>query len=430
MSDLQAFTCPTCGAPLTVPPEATQVTCPYCQGTHATPRRVAPPPPQQVVVQFGQSPMGAQDFQQLTVAATGRLRWLPLMFILPVLGTLAAVGASVFHAARSTGGGFSVPSLSGMVEATSFNDRPFLFDVNGDGVMDVIGKTSPRGKPDSGWIAAYDGTAGKELWRSSAITKEAADSMAVRLLAGDVFITVDALGKLQAYQAKNGQPAWAGLVTDQARSACAGDGFVRITTSDESAHDFSLASGQKLTDRAKAPCRPVHTSHDDGGPGYRILGWSEYERLGLPELHAIKGMSAHRALVLDGGKRAFMLGSRSPGTGVSMVAAVDGKKILWQTVVPGVDPLTTDVNVLTQIATFAGNKLFVPYNLKGNKGVRMVALDASTGSRLWDIEIHATTQVQTGVAATANEVYFASWTALYSFRADTGAKRFMIGHEF
>jgi hypothetical protein len=89
-------------------------------------------------------------------------------------------------------------------------------------------------------------------------------------------------------------------------------------------------------------------------PGLPDHGWPDFEEYRLPALHDIDGLAAHRALVPSGPGPRFMLGSKAMGTSVAMVAAIgDKRKREWMDVVPGVDPLTTSVNVTTQDAAFS-----------------------------------------------------------------------------
>lgn len=405
MAKLVSAKCPICGAPVDVAHGVLEVSCPYCHHTSAVERGTATREAKQGPVIY----VAPQRSSALT------------LFV--IAGSLLLVGGTVASVVSKVSGALGAAGTAG--RDLIFSDPPLLFDVNADGVIDVIGKTEIAG--GATWIAAYDGRDGKELWRTSNLSEDA--SRGVRGLAGDTVLSVDTLGKVQAYRANNGQPAWASLLGEEARAMCQGDGFVRIRTSDDKDHDLSLVTGQKLSDKSNSPCRTAPGTQMDSGIGYRLVGWGKFRDLGLPHLSDIPGMSAHRALVPDEGKRAFMLGTKTPGSQVAMVAAVEGKKLLWSTLVPGIDPMTTDVNVTTQIVAISGERLVVPYRLKASVGVRMAAFDTKTGNRLWDVPVHNHSNTMSGIAMTDKDVYFASWTALYVMRADTGEIRFRVGKE-
>lgn len=417
MAKLEPSKCPHCGAPITVPPQIEQVACPYCGHTSSVQRGR----PRHDGMQ-----QGPVIHVEISQPAAKIPKWIGLVVVVPFVVGMASIAFGLL----SKVSGNSVRKTVGLAAlgSVSFGDYPFLFDVNADGTLDIIGKSGSGG--EAAWIAAYDGRDGKELWRGADLTKDASDASAMRALAGDTLVSVDGLGKVQAYKAKTGQPAWAALLGETAKRICAGEDFVRITTSDKETHDFALSTGQKSTTTAERPCRSIGHSRSADGPGYRMIGWSDFKKYGLPSLHDIDGMSAHRALVPDDGKRAFLLGSRAKGTQVAMVAAVEGKKALWKMVVPGIDPLTTKVNVTTQIATVFKDRIVIPYDLKDSKGVRMAAFDTKTGTRLWDVAVHDNSQVQTGLVMTDTDVYYATWTGVYVLAADTGTLRFRIGREF
>ncbi len=244
-------------------------------------------------------------------------------------------------------------------------------------------------------------------------------------------LSADSLGKLQAYDLRTGTPSWSALLGEKAKRMCQGDGVIVVETVDEARRGYDPATG-KAKDVAKgAPCAVVQSSVAEEAPGYQLVGWWKLAENGLPGLHDVEGISAHRALIPSGAGPRFLLGGRSKGSSVAMVAAVDKKKVLWKDVVPGVDPLTTSVNVTTQEAAFSNGLLVVPYSMKDHAGgVRMACFDGASGRRLWDVEVHKKTQVSTGMSISNDDVFYASWTALYVISLKTGKLRGTIGTEF
>lgn len=427
MARLVSLACPHCGAPLKLPEGADEAVCAYCSHTVLVHR-----PGQPARVAKNQD-VHVVELSGAPLASVGR----GLFIAFAIGGVLFAIGIgalvfSLTNAAASldlskTG---NLASLAQVAQPRfHFSDHPFLFDVNGDGKLDVLGKNNAPG--GASWLAAFDGTTGAQLWKSAELSSDASEAGAFRMLASGVLISVDALGKLQAYDAKTGQPAWAGLLGETARHACAGDGFVRIEKSDRTATTLDPATGRSREIQKDTPCKSVPTSRKESNFGQRLVGWSDFRELGLPELHKLPGIAAHRALVLDDEPLAFELGSKEGGTQVAKVAAVRGKEVLWSDLVPGVDPLSTDVNVTTQIAAYASGRLAIPYHMrKSEDGVRLAAFDARSGQRLWDVEVHKKTQVDGGIAMTDDTIFYGSWTALYALDAKTGQRRFVIGNEF
>lgn len=420
MARLVSSKCPHCGAPLQVSPEASEVVCAYCQQTS--------------LIQRPNQPVRVPTAERPVIRLETGVSKLPIIFA--VVGFLSiglTTGLATFLMAAPDTSALGAPSLLNAVQEVAkprsyFSDAPFLFDVNGDGVLDILGKSNTPGGVS--WIAAYDGRDGKELWKSQDLPKDATEGMAFRTLVDGTFLSVDALGKAQAYDAKTGQPRWATLLGETVRDACAGPGFVRLTRSDRQTQDLDPASG-KAVEKAPKECGSVTTSNHQSAVGSRLIGWSEFNDWGLPSLHSIEGMSSHRALVLDDRSQAFPLGAKSAGSQVAMVARVKGKKVLWKDVVPGVDPLTTKVNVTTQNAAYSSGKIVVPYQMRDSEaGVRVALFDVETGRREWDVELHKKTQVDGGLALTESNVYVGSWTALYVLDAKTGQRRFVIGNEF
>jgi len=411
MAKLIDIKCPKCAAPVHIAADATRVTCRYCGGTS--------------VIDRGQPvrPEGPRMTSTPAVPSRG-LGW--LIAVVPFVGVAVAAGMVAVNATQSPGSGAA--SVWSGLSSLHFHDRPMLAHVNADGILDVVGKS--RGSDMAEYMTAFDGTSGAELWRSEPMTKDAAGSGTLRgVLLGRV-ISVDALGKVQAYDLQSGTPAWSALLGEQGRQVCESAGAIVIETADDQRHGLDPTTGKQTALAKDALCTPVFSSDKDIAPGYRIVDWPEMEKLGIPRLSDIPGITAHRALVPDGPGPRFMLGQREKGTAVAMVAAVDQhKKVLWKDVVPGVDPLTTGVNVLGIEAALIDGKLLVPYALKDHDaGTRIACFAADTGQRLWDVQAQPKDDTSYGMAVSPESVFLTSWfdgTVVLDLK--TGAPRYQIG---
>lgn len=411
--------CPKCSAPLPIDADAQTVTCRYCGGTSVIER------PGQSGQGAPQRPPGPAPAAHASVAKV----LVGIGVVVMALGGLVSVLVLGSGHAPPQG----APELQAAVAIATptasyrFNDRPMLADINGDGAPDVIGRVSDF--KIGTWIGAFDGTTGAELWRSELLTKDASEGSTLRGVAHGRVVSIDALGKVQAYDLKTGGPLWSGLLGEQAREICEGEGVIIIGTADDARHALDPIGGKPRQLAKGAACVPVFSSERDVAPGYRIIGWSDFDEYRLPGLHDIDGLAAHRALVPSGPGPRFMLGSKSTGTSVAMVAAIgDKRKREWMDVVPGVDPLTTEVNVTTQDAAFSAGVLVVPYSMKDHAGgMRMAAFDAATGARLWDVEALPSPQVSNGMAVSSERVFFSSWSQVVVLSLKTGEKQFTLG---
>lgn len=422
MAKLIDIKCPKCAAPVHIAADATRVNCRYCGGTSVIERGqpVMPVVPDMPVAPAAPSRgLGALIFSMVAIGGVAMAAALVAVRGAPGPGSGAA---SVWSGAPGPGSGArSVSSLH-------FHDRPMLAHVNADGILDVLGKS--RGSDMAEYMAAFDGTSGAELWRSEAMTKDAADTGTLRGVLLDRVISVDALGKVQAYDLRSGTPAWSALLGEKGQRVCESAGTIVIETADDERHGLDPTTGKKRALAKGAPCTPVFSSDKDIAPGYRIVNWPEMEKLGIPRLSDIPGITAHRALVPDGPGPRFMLGQRDKGTAVAMVAAVDQhKKVLWKEVVPGVDPMTTGVNVLGIEAAYIDGKLLVPYALKDhNAGTRIACFAADTGQRLWDVQAQPKDGTSYGMAVSPESVFLTAWfdgTVVLDLK--TGVPRYRLG---
>jgi len=113
-----------------------------------------------------------------------------------------------------------------------------------------------------------------------------------------------------------------------------------------------------------------------------------------------------------------------------MVAAVSEKRVLWKSLVPGIDPLRTSYSYSEQKASTASGRLVVPYAMHDSAdGVRMASFDTATGQRLWDTEVCKNGCEIYGLASCSDTVYFSTGMILYALNLAEGKPRFHIGVE-
>ncbi|MBZ5708536.1 zinc finger domain-containing protein [Nannocystis pusilla] len=414
--------CPTCSAPLQITPGAQQVTCKYCGGTSVIDRGAARPAGGGTVVQ-APKPNTAPLVLAGALAGLATIGAGVALAVNTASVDLPAIAPPGAPATAAKGSAAAVP------DKLRFGDQPMLADVDGDGTIDVVGKVDQTGDPYT--IAAFNGRDGAILWQTEPLTKDAQDGSAKRAIVHGRLLSIDGLGKVQAYELRTGTPAWSTLLGEKAQRVCAGESLIVVETADEVRHGLDPPSGKKQTLDKKTPCTPVFSSDEEETPGYTMIGWWDFDKHRLDK-NEVDGLSAHRALIpADPEAPRFVLGSRDKGTSVAMVGAVAKRDVLWKDVVPGVDPLTTTVNVTTQQAAYADGRLVIPYNMKDSGGgVRMACFDARTGTRLWDVQVHKGSQVSSGIAVTADDVFYATWTELHVLSLKTGELRFRLGKSF
>jgi len=451
MAKLVKTKCPECGARLEINPEADKITCEYCGGVSLVEdkkKKKDQPPP------AAQTPgMPVQPVIRINTGAS----WTWLIYILiPIFMVFGIGGFSVFRACGSLGEafqGFTPTSGPGSGSGTgqSFGERmqwighkqPMLADVNGDGVMDLIGwirflNTSGGNSFDH--IGAFNAIDGQRLWKTGPITDSSQLHNTKVAMSGDKILVGDTTGVLKAYSIYNGQVVWNGMLGERTDRIC-GDsqGFVRVETKDKRALKVNLMNGQITpagTVQRDAICTGIQTDGAEDGL-YSSLGGGTWNTGGIVN-PKIVGMKVEKVLIDKVSRATIALGYRRPGTGVPMAALYNssaggkkGKKKItakWLTVVPSVNPLTVEEDA-PEVAAVSSGRIIIPYAMQNSEaGWRLSCIDLNGGRNLWDQPIpRSGTGDVDGLAVSDRQIFAAHWTYLDVFDLGTGQHQYTIG---
>jgi hypothetical protein len=139
------------------------------------------------------------------------------------------------------------------------------------------------------------------------------------------------------------------------------------------------------------------------------------------------GFSQQKVLRDDG--LMIVMGTKSPGTAVPIIAGVDPKtkSILWQEPIPP-NPATAQVG-MPDSASLTGGRLFTSYASVEPKQTRLVSFDARTGARGFDVPIPRSDSGSDAdyFLVTSTRIYVPHWTWLDIFDARTGTYIQTIG---
>jgi outer membrane protein assembly factor BamB len=142
-------------------------------------------------------------------------------------------------------------------------------------------------------------------------------------------------------------------------------------------------------------------------------------------------VSGLRVLAVHGeGELAVAAAVKSPGTPLPYAVGFDTKTraVRWQTLIPSADALTVRECSPT---TLGGHRFFSTCGIGSSAGWRLVALDADSGTRIWESELRPLFAVDSinGLVATAQGVYITRTSSLEIFDPSTGKLRGVLGNE-
>ncbi len=454
MNPQRAPSCVACGAPAPAVLVPTTYECTFCHRSQVLqpPFPQAPPPgPQAPFPQgpFPQGPFPQGPFPQpppfggpvlmspspSVVAGAAGAR---VAFALVPLVIMVVVGISI--AISSGGGGLGGPSRSGtgpgaggvvpsgerMQWASSSRGGLMITDLNGDGIEDFVGHyrvldMSTEHSTQSEYIGGFDGKTFERIWKTPSLgtLQQAISSTNFGIAAGRV-VVADFRSQAHILDLKTGKELRLFALSDRAKTVCSptdGKSEVWIELADQKNILFNVMTGAATLAPKPGWCaaRQALTCSGRGFSGEPCSATSD-------ESSAFYKLGISPDLVIRGDGRPVVLGNKTPGTPVSLLAAYDPKAmtITWQqTVAP--DPASAG-SLSEHPATFANGRIYTIYKTTAPEELHVTAFEASSGKRLLDFKVP---RGEDGsgpeeIIVTAARIYVPHWTWLDVFDAKDG----------
>ncbi len=438
--------CPECGARLNVNTTSDYIKCEYC----GTTSRIAD---KKNSSQETNKPSQSKIEPVIWVSTGSYFSWTWIFaVILPI-----AISGWVFYSINNTFGltddSTSKISISNIFSGTgtqSTSDKsskermqwighkqPMLVDINGDGILDVLGwiriiKLSSKNYYEH--LAVFNPVSGQKLWDTGPLVASGQSGDVRAALAGDKLLFADSTGVLRGFSLANGSPVWQSLLGERAEKFCAAEnGFALVHTRDKRVLRITLATGQVLPagvwDSDK-PCPLLQNDNDTVGPFFTLKDSRIRENI------RIEGMNIDNILTNITNGKTIALGYRKPGTRVPVISAFENVisknknegKVLWSSSVTTQNPLTLKEGSPEKAAA-ASDHIFVAYEMQESKaGNRLSCLNQNSGQIIWDVPIpNSDTGSIGGMTASAHHVFVAHWTYLDIFQLSDGVHVKTIG---
>lgn len=410
--------CPNCGAGLTVGPGADRATCAYCGVSSFVQRRST------ILQRPLPLPAAARGLPSAQVARQHVSPLGKLLVTLPLLGILAGIVAPI--AVCVSEGREKAAARNGM--RWGGGGPALLADVDGDGTEDAIGLVRYVLDGDRVHLAAFSGKDGHRLWQSARLGTYSEINSGRLAIAGATLVWADKRGTLRGFAGRTGAASWTTALGDVAKAMCWGPSRAQIDvmTADRRWQRVTLADGAATPapDRAREPCDAL--PNDDPRELTDGAGTVVTDAFG-DNVPAVPGMRVTKLVERRGGPR-IAIGTRSPGTAVPMIAAVDAAgAVRWKAEVPSSDPLTVEASAPEWFAV-GSDDVAVLYEREDLRPPVLAGFDAATGARRWEAAVaKGTTIVVRGVSLSGDSVFVSSWGHLQVFDRATGHQRFMVG---
>jgi hypothetical protein len=392
-----------------------------------------------------------------------------------LMGLLIGIGVAAFAVLRGNSGNGNAGSLLGvsrMIDNAGWNSvgAPLAYDINGDGVFDIVGEVRTVNPTDTIRLAVFDGKNGNSLWRSEVVGTYSDAGMSRLQIAGDSLLLPQEGGRLRSFKLTDGSPRFSIRLNENIERFCGSpqQGFVIVETKDKQHHTLALGDGGIRKAEPAGNCLPI----EQPLPVPIVSGVFSQD---APIVRSqIDGMSSDKTIQLPGSTVLLALGEKRPGTRVPKLAAfrwpqaqdsaqqmaklrselatatakekstltrrinelrmhqVTGRyagnpEVLWIADVPGVDLLSaTEGSIDGNQVSIHGDFVVVVYGLKRSAHVyRLTALSLGSGKRLWDVGIDDDSPLS-GVLATPHHVLLSRWGGLFVFDVKTGSLSYKI----
>jgi DNA-directed RNA polymerase subunit RPC12/RpoP len=361
--------CPHCGAALDLSLAAREVRCSYCGKVSVVRPRAEPtprPPPEQRPL-APQRPTLDQPAPRSAAPAA-------IAALLVVVGASIAAFLAMRKASSTNGAPSSRPASAassakaapsapptgrverGVRESFARASRPFVVDLDGDRVSDLVLRNGEE-------LLAYSGATGKKLWSAPTPTKGWPSFALVR---DGRALYVSEVG-LTAFDGKTGKKLFAATLPDRPELPCtAPAGKARLLMGDDTVAVIELEGGALTTEKRGAPCAEHTSDTMRGGSvrrrlfpvsflpaelgalacgGVKVSGTYDYvyadpclPALGLRE-DELGELSLRAVAPLGAGPRAghVLFGTKRRGKRAAMVGVARGRKLVWAAVASPVD---------------------------------------------------------------------------------------------
>jgi hypothetical protein len=415
MPRIVAFTCPHCGAALSVDADDRDVTCRFCQVTSVVHRTVQQPAPA--------PPVGGQPWPPtpMPMPAPARSTGGAAVFVvagvsvLLLLGTLAGVFLlSSQRGSPSTTGKWYPPAEKTLVSEPTgpktptyafaqghHGDLPLFADANRDGTLDVLALAGFPAK-----LHAFDGQDGALLWTAAVDGASWARHVAVAesrvIVAGDVTLSL--------LDVATGKQLAKATLNDRVRRLCApSGGKLRVLVEDDSVDVVDPANGVVTAEKKGARCDDLFTakgveedtqrrhypaSHLD--PALRALRCGNIRVSGT--WNYLHPDPCGPALRIDGSKLAdlepdfvvptevgqLLIGRRARGRRTPMVGLVDKGTLRWSATLSTAEPAELPEGDARRVVLL-GTHVAAVY--PGPKGDHLALFDLRHGKRVRDVEL-------------------------------------------
>lgn len=261
-----------------------------------------------------------------------------------------------------------------------------VVDVDGNGTLDLVGRSRRVQKGDSVGVMALDGGTGKMLWETETLGTYSETYQGILALDGDQIVFASPRAEVRAFALGTGATKWKAQLDERVQRFCRSEDQLLAVGTDDVVRPLRRADGTAGVAEATPPPAPT-SKRKSPKPACPALPTDNQtlQRSFDYDLGRAVGMSTNHLVNGPGGR--VLSGTRETGTRVGMLALLDNaNKPRWKITVPQ-DPLGSTEGAPEDVVVGEGEVCASYYAASITEPLRFACFALEDGRRLWDRQL-------------------------------------------
>ncbi|MGN6106303.1 MAG: outer membrane protein assembly factor BamB family protein [Kofleriaceae bacterium] len=265
---------------------------------------------------------------------------------------------------------------------------PLFVDIDGNGVVDLIGRSRRVQQKDEVRLIALDGATGRPRWESEPLGSYSDTYQGAVVDTGDLLVFASPRGELRAFDRATGAARWKVQLDERVNTLCdGGEALVAIGT-DDVARSVRRSDGTRI-DAPAAPPPPAAAGRKGkpARPACKPYPRDDRRRAGAREWEITRKLGVWNGSLYEGPGGRVVSAQREKGTRSPILIAIDAREAeRWRIVVPR-DPLAAAEHGPLGVAVGEREVCATYYAKSITERAALACFSLEDGARRWDVPL-------------------------------------------